>query len=223
VSPTRSTIRSLAAKGLIAFGLLAAAGGMLTARVLHQGELELRSADALAASGNLEEAVVHARKSASFFAPGAPHVPAAYARLIAVARLAEGRGDTQTALFAWQAVRTSALSTRWVVVPHKDELAVANASIARLSAKQPALHGSATQDPAEVQQKLHMLLARQDQPRMPWVFTLLAGFLALSVGFVHMGWKGFVDKDGFQPSRLRIGALLAAIGTAAWALSLWNA
>lgn len=213
----------LLAKGMIALGLLAGAGGMLTARVLQQGERELRSAEALAASGNLEEAVIHARTSASWFVPGAPHVPAAYAKMISIARLAEGRGDPKTALFAWHAVRHAALSTRWVFVPHQDELAVANASIARLSAKQPPPTGARVQDPAEVQQQLHMLLARQDQPRLPWVITLLVGFLAFAVGLVHMGWTGYSDEGRFRPARLRLGAALSIVGVVAWILALWNA
>ncbi len=213
----------MAAHASVLLGLMAGAGGLLTARVLQQGELELRSAEALAATGNLEEATVHARQSASWFVPGAPHVPAAYAQLIAIARLAEGRGDAKTALFAWHAVRTSALSTRWVIVPHKDELAIADASIARLSAKQPAPHGAATRDPADIQQKMHALLARNDRPRIPWVFTMLGGFVALTAGLLHMGWKGLGDRDQVAFRQLRVGAILAIAGSIAWALALWNA
>ena len=218
-----SPARRIAAHGLVLLGVVAGAGGLLTARVLQQGELELRSAEALAATGNLEEATVHARQSASWFVPGAPHVPAAYAQLIAIARLAEGRGDAKTALFAWHAVRTSALSTRWVLVPHKDELAIADASIARLSAKQPAPHGAATRDPAEIQQKMHALLARNDRPRIPWVFTMLGGFVALTAGLLHMGWKGLGDRKHLAFGPLRVGAILTIAGLTAWALALWNA
>lgn len=218
-----SSARRIAAHALVFVGLVAGAGGLLTARVLQQGELELRSAEALAATGNLEEATVHARQSASWFVPGAPHVPAAYAQLIAIARLAEGRGDVKTALFAWHAVRTSALSSRWVLIPHKDELAIADASIARLSAKQPAPHGAATQDPADIQQKMHALLARNDRPRLPWVFTMLGGFVALTAGLLHMGWTGLGDRKQLAFGPLRVGAILTTAGLIAWALALWNA
>ncbi len=213
----------IVAKVVVLLGLLAGAGGLLTARVVQEGERELRMAEALSATGKLEAAVVHARQSALWFAPGAPHVPAAYAKMISIARLAEGRGDIKTALFAWQAVRTSALSTRWVLVPHQDELAVANASIARLAAKTPAGGGAQTQDPGEVQQKLHMLLARKDRPRLPWVVTLLAGFASLCVGFIHLGWKGIPGEGGLQPKRLRFGAIAVVVGLVAWVLALWNA
>ncbi len=215
--------RSIVAKGLVLLGLIAAAFGMLSARVVQQGERELRSAEALAAIGKLEEAVLHARTSASWYLPGAPHVPVAYAKMIEIARLAEGRGDKNTALFAWRAVRWSAQSTRWIFIPHEDELAIANASIARLAAKQPTAPGARVRDPADIQQKLHMLLARQDHPRLPWIAVLLAGFVALASGLIHMGWKGYSDDGGLRPSRLRVGGILAAAGVIAWALALWNA
>lgn len=211
------------AKLLLVLGVLAGAGGLLTARVLQQGEQELRTAEALASTGKLEEAVVHARQSAMWFAPGAPHVPAAYAKLISIARLAEGRGDPKTALFAWHAVRTSALSTRWVFIPHEQELAVANASIARLSAKQPPAPGARVQDPADIQQKMHVLLASSDRPRTPWIFVLLGGFAALAFGLIHMGYKGVIGPKGLEPKRLRVGGIVALAGLVAWALALWNA
>ncbi len=214
---------SIAAKAVLAFGLLAAAGGLATARAVHQGERELRSAEALAATGKLREAVVHARQAAMWFVPGAPHVPAAYAKLVSIARLAEGRGDPDTALFAWHAVRTSALSTRWVFIPHDDELAIANASIARLSSKKAPPPAARVRDPGHIQQKMHALLARSDRPRIPWILTLLAGFLAMSAGLVHMGWKGLNGEHGFEPRRLKWGAAIALAGVVAWALALWNA
>ena len=210
-------------KLLLLLGVLAGAGGVLTARVLHQGERELRTAEALASTGKLEEAVIHARQSAMWFAPGAPHVPAAYAKLISIARLAEGRGDTKTALFAWQAVRTSALSTRWVFIPHQDELAVADASIARLSAKQRPAPGARVQEPADIQQKMHILLASSNRPRMPWILTLLGGFAALTFGLVHMAYKGPLGPEGLAIKRLRVGGIVAIVGLVAWALALWNA
>jgi len=211
---------------MVLLGLIVGACGMLTARMIEQGEYELRSAEALAATGNLEDAVVHARQSASYFVPGAPHVPAAYAQLISIARTAEGRSDTNTALFAWHAVRTCALSTRWIVVPHQEELTIANVSIARLSAKQPITLGSATRDPAEIQQKMLTILARNDRPRMPWVFVLLGGFGTICAGLLHMDWKGLgagddQERRSFKP--MRTGAILAAAGLVAWALALWNA
>ncbi|MCL2823761.1 MAG: hypothetical protein FWD57_07205, partial [Polyangiaceae bacterium] len=193
---------------LVGLGLLTAAGGILTARVLDQGERELKTAQALTKAGDLEQAIVHARQSAMWMVPGAPHVPAAYFELIELAKTAEGRGDTKTALFAWQSVRTSVLSTRWVVVPHKHELLLADASIARLSSTLPPTQGAAMRDPADIERKMQTMLSRNDRPRVPWVMVLLGGFVGLSVGFVHMGVK--VQKvQGFGHLKaLRVGAII---------------
>jgi hypothetical protein len=208
---------------LFALGVLVAAFGLLTARVLREGERELRTAEALAAAGNLDEAIVHARRSASWYAPGAPHVPVAYAKLASIAQMAEGRGDAATALVAWRAVREAALSTRWIVVPHRDELAVANASIARLASKGNQPPGARVRDPDELQQQLHQMLAQERHPRAPWVVTLLAGFTAMTAGLVAMGLFGFTPKGEWNWKRMRVGAGAAVVGLVAWALALWNA
>ena len=218
-----SLARRILPHAIVALGLTVGAAGLLTARVINQGERDLHAAEALADNGKLEEAVVHARRSASWFVPGAPHVPAAYARMIAIARTAEGYGDTSTALFAWHAVRTSALSSRWVVVPHKDELAVANASIARLTAKQPVALGATTRDPADIQQTMHTILARNQRTRTPWVIVLLIGFATLSVGLLQIGWKGLGRRTQWSFRPIRTGTILAVVGLTAWALALWNA
>ena len=55
------------------------------------------------------------------------------------------------------------------------------------------------------------------------VFSLLAGFASLCVGFIHLGWKGIPREGDLQPSRLRFGAIAVAVGLVAWALALWNA
>lgn len=217
-----TTIRRAAPHILVALSLAIGAAGWMTARMLRQGELELRTAQALAATGELEQATIHARKAASYFVPNAPHVPAAYAQLISIAQLAEGRGDTQTALFAWNAVRTAAYSSRWISVPHQQEVAIADASIARLTSRQPVPYG-ANQDPDARQKKMLDLLSRKNYPRMPWVFALLGGFVAVSVGLLHIGWHGLNHPKANTLPRLRVGIALTAFGLVAWALALWNA
>ena len=213
----------VAGRVLLALGVLVAVGGLLTARVLREGERELRTAEALASTGKLDEAVVHARRSASWYAPGAPHVAPAYAKLAAIAQTAEGRGNPATALAAWRAVREAALSSRWVVVPHRDELAVANASIARLAAKGQQPPGGRAQNAEELQQQLHQMLAQERHPRVPWVVTLLAGFTAMTAGLIAMGMFGFTPKGQWDWKRLRVGGGVALVGVVAWALALWNA
>ena len=208
---------------IVFLGLSLAAIGLLYAHILDQGEMELKSAEALANAGEFDEAIVHARQSASWFVPGAPHVASAYARLADIASICEGRGDTKTALFAWHAVRTATISSRWAEITHERELAVADASIARLSSKQPVALGAADRDPEGIQRKLHEILSRNDRPRVPWIAALLGGFVCMIVGLVSTAWRGY--SPGGKPVHLRQvpGLIIAAIGLLAWVLALWNA
>src|SRR5439155_158466 len=81
-----------------ACALLAAA----TFRVAEEGRAELAASDAAWAAGDALGAAVHARAAARAYVPFAPHVGEAYRRLRAVAHDCEGRGDVESALFAWR-------------------------------------------------------------------------------------------------------------------------
>jgi hypothetical protein len=200
----------------------AGVGVLLTARALYEGERELRTAEALSSADKLEDAALHARAAAAWYLPGAPHVPAAYARLIAMARVAEGRGDPVTALYVWRSVRAAALSSRWARIPHGEELALANASIARLAAQQPQPQYARIQDPGELQQQQHVALAQHLGPRLPWVITMLLGCCAMCVGMVYTGRQSFNAKnDRFEAKRLWPGAVVASAGLLAWAAALY--
>ncbi len=212
----------------IARALLVAAAGMavlgvLCSRVLIDGERELRASEALMSQGDLEQAAVHARRSASWYLPGAPHVPAAYSRLITIAQTAEGRGDPRLALFAWQAVRSAALSSRWIVVARSAELNAANAQIARLSSQQrrPPGASDATQD--ELERQMSTKLAASDHPRVPWAIALIAGFAMIAAGMIHIATRGMNTQGAPEWGRMRLGLAVAGVGVATWALALWQA
>mgnify|MGYP000892966350 CR=1 FL=1 len=59
--------------------------GLITAREIQRGERALRASDEAFHRGDLETSVLHARTGAVAYAPGAPHVDAAYQRLEAIA------------------------------------------------------------------------------------------------------------------------------------------
>jgi hypothetical protein len=109
----------------------------ITARAVGDGEAELRRSDAAFNRGELTAALEHARRAAIDYAPGAPHVARAYARLIAIAVGAEAQGKPHLALAAWRAVRGAELETRHLWIPHRRELERANRSLARLEATPP--------------------------------------------------------------------------------------
>jgi hypothetical protein len=215
--------RRVAARGLLGVAALMAVFALLATRVLIEGERELRASEALIAVGELEQAVVRARRSAGWYLPGAPHVGAAYGRLLSIAQMAEGRGEPKTALLAWQAIRAAALSSRWVVVPHPSELMMANAQIARLAARQHRPPGSTDRTDADLERELELKLQREEHPRVPWIAALLCGFGLITGGLAYVGARG-LERDGtLHRSRLRIGLCVTVAGALAWALALWQA
>jgi len=212
----------LAARVALIVAVISATAGAMTVRALVEGEREYRASGTLLASGELEQAIVRARRAAAWYVPGAAHVPAAYERLIGIAKVAEGRSDTRLALLAWHAVRSASLSSRWVVEPHTRERLVADASIARLSARLPIAPGAEKTEP-EVEREVLEALSRHEHPFAPWVLVLLSGFGLLTAGFATLGMRA-VDATG-KPSwrRAHWGIWLSAAGLIAWALGLWRA
>src|SRR5262249_15027502 len=122
-------LRRIALGMLFAVLLFAA----LTARIISDGEAALAKSDAAFDKGDLRDAILYARRAAVLYAPGAPHVSAAYARLKAVALGAEQTGQFEIARQAWGATRGAALETRHFVTPRELDLQRANASLARLA------------------------------------------------------------------------------------------
>ena len=196
---------------------------LMAARALREGQRELRASGALLASGDLEQAVVRARRAASWYVPGAPHVPQAYERMIGIARVSEGRADPKTALFAWQAVREASLSSRWIKTPHQRELAEANAAIARLSARRPQPQAALERSETERERASYALLSRQELPYVGWAIVMIAGFALFSAG---LGWFSIraVDEAGrLAWVRVRPALIVAGAGALAWVVALWRA
>jgi len=111
---------------------LIAIGAVFSARVIMEGDAELVASDAAFDRGELGPALDHARRSATLYAPGAPHVQPAYERLNAIAVGAEAAGQPKVAFLAWQAMRSAALESRHVWLPRAQELERANQNLARL-------------------------------------------------------------------------------------------
>ena len=99
----------MAALRCLAVGLFVvlAAVALLSARVAMEGRQQLELSDQAFHRGDLRAATLHARRAAVMIAPGAPHVDAAYRRLVAIALGAEASGKPQAARAAWRAVRLS--------------------------------------------------------------------------------------------------------------------
>jgi hypothetical protein len=200
-----------AALGML-LAVLVVAG--LTAKVVVEGEAALAKSDAAFDRGDLRESILFARRAAVLYAPGAPHVGAAYARLGAIAVGAEATNQADVALQAWGAVRGAALETRHVWTPRSADLARANASLARLSA------GDAT---APSRERMARILARDDAPRAGWVLVLAAGFALFTAGLALAALGGLSAEGRPAPRKLAVSVLIALAGVACWTLAVYRA
>lgn len=194
--------------------------GAFTARVIMEGESELAASDAAFDAGKLDSALDHARRSATLYAPGAPHVERAYERLEALAIGAEAAGQAKVAFLAWQAMRSAALESRHVWLPRAAELSRANQNLARLEAL-----GREQSDDDRAQARTRALgrLTSDSAPAPQWIAVLGLGFLLALVGLALFAVQG-VDRTGkLSLRRARLGAALFVIGAACWALAAYQA
>lgn len=190
--------------------------GVLTARMVVEGEAAMRASDAAFKQGNARDAARAARQAALLYAPGAPHVARAYARLCAVATGAEAAGDADLAEAAWRDVRGVALETRSFISPHARELERANQSLARL-----ALRGATSPEEQKAAlERARAELARDDAPRPPWVLALVLGFLAASAGLALVAWRGITPQGELRWQQAWPGAGLALAGLLLWAVAV---
>ncbi len=214
-----SSARALRRVAQFAFGFVAV-GAALTARVVLEGQAELVKSDAAFNAGDLRPALEHARRSATLYAPGAPHVDRAYERLTAIALGAEAAGQPKTAFLAWQAERSAALESRHLWVAHASELERANQNLARLEV---LARGASDAESGKLEQQAQRRLDADSAPDPAWIAVLGAGFLLALGGLGLFSFQG-VDRAGrISPRRAQLGVALFAIGAACWAFAAYKA
>jgi len=211
--------------------------GALATRAIWEGRSALHDGDEAAQRGDTDAAIEGWRRAARWYVPVAPHVGAAYDRLERMAAQAEAHGDRLVALEAWRAVRSSALATRWVVTPHADRKARADAHIARLMAEEPvwgqpvpegadptrlaAADAGAT--PADREAFYAKQLARDDAPSLAWVIVALIGFGVWLGGCVRFARRA-LDAEDRLVRRVAIEAgALVLVGLVVWVVGLYQA
>jgi hypothetical protein len=210
-------------RGVLVVAIAAAVVAAMATHALVEGQRELSASGTLLAAGDMEQALVRARRSASWYVPGAPHVPLAYERMIGIARVSEGRSDPRTALLAWQAVREAALSSRWLEVPHQQQLGEANAAIARLQARRPQPQAAPERSEVERERDILLLLNRQEHPYVSWVVVMLAGFGLFSGGLAWFSLRALDEAGQLCWRRVRPALLVTGAGALAWIVALWRA
>ena len=195
-------------------------GAVFSTRVILEGESELSASDAAFDRGELSSALDHARRGATLYAPGAPHVERAYERMTALARGAEAAGQPKLSFLAWQAIRSAALESRHVFLPRQAELLRANENLARLEALS---RDSAGSDRPKNQAQALSRLNADDAPAPAWIAVLGAGFLLALAGLSLLSFHGLSRTGKVSFLRGRLGLLLFAIGAACWTLAAYRA
>lgn len=204
----------------LAWGVSALAlfGGVATLRAVLDGERELALSDAAFDANDLHGAIQHARRAASAYAPGAPHVERGYERLLAVARGAEAAGKTDIAMLAWQAERAAVLESTSILRPFPQRLDEANRNLARLA----ALKTAAEPERTEVAQRLFKQARAQSAAHGGWGGLLAAGLLVAGAGLAWFAQGALGPEGRIEWLRGRWGLVTFALGAALWAVAAFR-
>lgn len=207
-------------RAAFAWATLVLGFGVLTLRMVIDGERELRASDTAFDRGDLALATQHARRAALAYAPGAPHVDRAYERLEAIAVGAEATGQLRAAERAWQAMREAALETRHLWVPRSEELARADAALSQLLAARR--DGPANQARSAGRALAEKLRARPGPSSIATV-ALLSSFVLVALGSVWIAARGVEATGRLRLGRAKLGLWLAALGVAIWTVAAFRA
>jgi hypothetical protein len=213
---------SMRGRLLYALGWAASAvllfAGVATLRAVLDGEREISASDAAFDANDLHGAIAHARRAASAYAPGAPHVERGYQRLLAVARGAEASGRPELAMLAWQAERAAVLESASLWHPFSERLDEANRNLSRLSASKSLAEG----ERREIAQRLFKEAQSQNAQRAPWGALLAGGLLVAALGLAWFAARALAPDGRIEWRRGRLGLLTFGIGAALWAAAAFH-
>lgn len=193
---------------------------VMTLRAVREGDAAMAESDAAFHRGDLGLAILHARRAALAYAPGAPHTRAALGRLRAVAIGSEGAGDAATARLAWGAIRGAALGARHVTTPYAAELEEANGALARLAA--PLAEG----DPGareRASSRAREALRGVPGPTALSATILVLGAVLCAAGLFLIGARGFTREGRVISKGLVVGLVVFAVGAACWTFAAYRA
>jgi hypothetical protein len=180
----------------------------ITFKLTTVGNASLKESEDALAKGDRDGAIEALTDAAKAYVPGARHVGVAQRNLAVIARAAEIRGDDNTALKAWDALRRSILSVRHVFQPFEDTLKEAEKSIIRIREKEP------------LSVSLEAMVKRPEDPSVVLSITLFVGLVFWIAGalFWIVRPKG-VHQDRMPWIRPRLCVAISFAGLAAWVLS----
>lgn len=194
----------LAALSALVFAAIVA---VVTVRQVAIGRAEVSLCDAAMQKSDWPEAIGHARAAAEAFVPGSPWPEQGWLRLEAIGHDAEARGDDETALVAYGAMRAASLATRGAGSGWARRRTQAEEALARVAAS--------SRDPTgpHVTPDSMLEALRDRSPPPPWLLVALAASaIATLAALGRLAWLG----DAAAKARVTQG--VAALGFVAYAL-----
>ncbi len=176
-----------------------------------EGRRSLEASDSATRRGDHVEAIVQARAAAEARCPGCGSTELGYAKLYAIAKDAEGRGDDAIAVASWRAVRAASLATAVFDVAPATR-ARADAEIARLEHRidAKASAAGAPPSPAASEDRLRATLAGSFVPSGALFLLLAVGGLVFARSAVQL-----VRAPALRAREIAValaGAAAAAVG-----------
>lgn len=180
--------------GARAASVLALLAAVLAIRVWVSSGVEIERGDSSLRGGDVEGAIEHYRRAASWYFPGNARAASALEALHTIAEDTEARGETDLTLAAERSVHAAITATRWLVVPNADVLSHADAHIARLMAAGAVPPADARRSPDERADTYRRQLAARHDVRAGWALVAWLGLVAWIVGAWGVGQRG-VDAE----------------------------
>jgi hypothetical protein len=218
-----ATPRAWLRPALLAVAFVAGASVLATARVMYEGEGAILETDAAIRQQDWPAATARARVAAGWYAPGAPHVRAAYARLLHIARTCEANSDADSALPAWRAMRAAAIETEWALQTHEREIELANTAIARLTSGSPRPLLAHEETDPQAERRMQAILARRDTPRAPLIGAIVVGLGLAVAGALGVASRGLSVDGQIRWQAARVPAAIGVAGFVLYAAALWLA
>jgi hypothetical protein len=212
------SLRRIVSRLLWSLAALLLFGAVASARVVMDGEREIAASDAAFDANDLYGTIEHARRAASAYLPGAPHVERGYARLLAVARGAEATGRPELAMLAYQAQRAAVLESASAVQPFSARLEAANRNLARLASVKAAPEA----ERPEAAQRLFRAAQSEGAGRAPWGALLAVSLLVAALGVAWFARAALRGSGRIEWLRGRWGILTFVLGAAMWALAAFR-
>lgn len=190
----------------------------LAVRATHEQRQAWARAVALEAQGEVERAIEEYRWTLRWYTPWGPAVDDAAAALVDLAQRHSAH-DPETAVQAWDALRSGLIAARSLYQPRAELVAQASRALPPLLVRVADRRGD-RRDPAKLLARFEADYARPIgvAPALSLLVTL--GFALWIGGLAWAARRGVDDAGRWQPAGWR-GVALSLAGFATWAGALW--